>query len=93
MKTTMIYPELGEKTNATIEYKCSYNGGFYLTNDLNLKGRGIKMVGDGSTHKRNKKTYQNGMYIFLFCRTIPILKHRYCRGYSRPYENTKYFLP
>jgi hypothetical protein len=42
---------------------------------------------------RNKKTYQNGMYIFLFCRTIPILKHRYCRGYSRPYENTKYFLP
>ena len=58
MKSTMIYPELGEKTNATIEYKCSYNGGLYLTTDLNLKGRGIKMVGDGSTHKRNKKTYQ-----------------------------------
>lgn len=58
MNTAMIYPELGEKTNATIEYKCSYNGGFYLTTDLNLKGRGIKMVGDGSNHKRNKKTYQ-----------------------------------
>jgi hypothetical protein len=58
MTNAIIYPELGEKTSATIEYSCSYNGGFYLTTDLELKGRGIKMAGDGSDHKRNKKTYQ-----------------------------------
>ena len=57
METTMIYPELGGTTNATIEYKVSYNGGFYLTTDLELKGRGIKISGDGSGHKRGKKTY------------------------------------
>lgn len=54
---TVIYPELGQKTNATIEYTCSYNGGFYVSTDLLLSGRGIKMSGDGSTHKRGKKTY------------------------------------
>jgi hypothetical protein len=54
----MIYPELGEKTNAQIEFTCSYNGGYYLTTDLLLNGRGIKMTGDGSSHQRNKKTYQ-----------------------------------
>lgn len=57
MKNTMIYPELGEKTNATIEYKCSYNGGYYLTTDLLLSGRGIKMSGNGTDHARGKKTY------------------------------------
>lgn len=54
----MIYPEMGEKTTAAIEYNCSYSGGFYVTTDLNLKGRGIKMIGDGSDHKRGKKTYR-----------------------------------
>jgi len=29
-----------------IEYTCSYNGGFYLTTDLNLNGRGVKLSGD-----------------------------------------------
>lgn len=57
MKNELIYPELGQTTKATIEYTCSYNGGFYVTTDLLLSGRGIKMSGDGSTHKRGKKTY------------------------------------
>ncbi len=55
--SNIIYPELGEKTNATIEYTCSHGGGFYVTTDLQLSGRGVKMSGDGSTHKRGKKTY------------------------------------
>lgn len=58
MKTAMIYPELGQATKSEIEYTCSYNGGFYLTTDLDLKGRGVRMTGNGSDHKRNKKTYQ-----------------------------------
>ena len=58
MISTMIYPELGEKTTATIEYSCSHSGGYYLTTDLELSGRGIKMNGDGSNHRRSKKTYQ-----------------------------------
>ena len=58
MKDSMIYPELGQKTNATIEYSVSYNGGFYLTTALELKGRGIKQRGDGSDHKRGLNTYQ-----------------------------------
>ena len=56
-KSEMIYQEMGETTEAQIEFKCSYNGGFYITTDLDLKGRGIKISGDGSDHKRNKKTY------------------------------------
>lgn len=56
-KDTMVYQEMGEKTNAEIEYKVSYGGGFYITTDLVLKGRGIKINGDGSNHKRGKKTY------------------------------------
>ena len=32
------------------------------------------------------------MYIFLFCRAIPILKHRYCRGYLAPMKGFA-FLP
>ena len=57
MSQSMIYPELGETTKAAIEYKVSYGGGFCLTTDLELKGRGIKKVGNGSQHKRGKKTY------------------------------------
>jgi len=55
---TIIYPEMNEKTNSEIEYTNSYGGGYYLTTDLDLKGQGIKMLGDGKNHKRNKKTYQ-----------------------------------
>jgi DNA-binding PadR family transcriptional regulator len=58
MQNETIYPELKETTTAIIEYKCSYNGGYYVTTDLQLKGQGIKQVGDDSTHKRGKKTYQ-----------------------------------
>ena len=54
----MIYPEMGQTTNATIEYKVSHSGGLYLTTDLELKGRGINKCGDGSDHARGKKTYQ-----------------------------------
>lgn len=55
---TIIYPEMGQKTNAEIEFKCSHSGGFYITTDLNLSGRGIKMSGDGTNNVRGKKTYQ-----------------------------------
>ena len=54
---SIIYPELGETTNAAIEYKVSYDGIFYVTTDLELKGQGIKLIGNGSKHKRGKKTY------------------------------------
>jgi hypothetical protein len=54
---SLIYPELGETTKAGIEYRASYSNGFYLTTDLELKGRGITIIGDGSKHKRGKKTY------------------------------------
>ena len=54
---SVIYPELNETTQAQIEYKCSFGGKLYLTTDVNLKGRGITQVGDGSDHKRGKKTY------------------------------------
>ena len=57
MSHSTIYPELGETTNAAIEYKVSYGGGFYLTTDLELKGQGLKLIGNGSDHKRCKKTY------------------------------------
>ncbi|PXX26263.1 hypothetical protein C7967_11524 [Thalassospira sp. 11-3] len=53
----MIYQEMGQTTNAQIEVRTSYNGGLYLTTALDLKGRGIKQSGDGSTHKRGLKTY------------------------------------
>ena len=53
----MIYPELGQTTAATIEYKVSYNGGYYVTTSLDLGGRGIRQSGDGSDHKRGLKTY------------------------------------
>jgi hypothetical protein len=45
-------------TTPQIEFTCSYNNGYYLTTDLELKGRGIKKVGERNEHKRNKLTYQ-----------------------------------
>ena len=57
MSKSLIYPELGETTKAAIKYKVSYDGKFYVTTDLDLKGQGIKKVGNGSQHKRGKKTY------------------------------------
>ena len=56
-KHEAIYEEMGQTTEAEIEYTTSYSGGLYVTTDLELKGRGIKMSGDGSDHKRGKKTY------------------------------------
>ena len=54
---SLIYPELGETTKAAIGYKVSYGGKLYVTTDLELKGQGIKLIGNGSKHKRGKKTY------------------------------------
>jgi len=44
-------------TSNVIEYTCSYNSGVYVTTDLTLSGRGVKLSGDGSSHARGKKTY------------------------------------
>jgi hypothetical protein len=57
MQHTVIYPEMGETTNATIEYRVAYGGKLSLATDLELKGRGIQKRGDGSDYKRGKKTY------------------------------------
>lgn len=57
MKNKMIYPEMGQTTTAEIEYRPSHGGGLYVTTDLELKGRGIRQAGDGTHHKRGKKTY------------------------------------
>lgn len=57
MKNEIIYPELGQKTEAQIEYQCSHNGGFYINTALDLSGRGIRQTGDGSNHKRGLKSY------------------------------------
>lgn len=57
MEHTMIYPEMGETTEAVIKYTTGYGGRLYLTTDLELKGRGIKKAGDGKNHKNGKKTY------------------------------------
>jgi len=57
MNHTVIYRELGETTDAQIEFVCAYGGKFRLTTDLDLKGRGIKQTGNGKTHLRKKKTY------------------------------------
>ena len=57
MKNQVIYPELGQTTDAQIEIKTSYSSAFYLTTDLELNGRGIRQSGDGTDHKRGKKTY------------------------------------
>jgi len=58
MSQSIIYPELGETTKAAMGYKVSYGGKLYVTTDLELKGQGIKKVGNGSEHKRGKKTYR-----------------------------------
>jgi len=57
MKHTNIYPEMGETTDADIEYTGGPFTKYRLVTDLQLKGRGIKQIGDGSDHKRGKKTY------------------------------------
>ena len=57
MIQTLIYTELGETTEAEIQYVCSHGSGYYVTTDLDLKGRGIRQTGDGSDHKKGKKTY------------------------------------
>lgn len=59
MENTVVYEEMGQKVadSVEIEYKVSYSSKFYITTDLVLKGRGIKAQGDGSDHKRGKKTY------------------------------------
>lgn len=41
----------------TIEYDVAYGGQYYLKTNLDLKGRGIKLSGDGSDHARGLKTY------------------------------------
>ena len=58
MSHSTIYPELGKTTKADIEYRASYSNGFYLITDLDLKGRSITIIADGSQHKRGKKTYR-----------------------------------
>jgi hypothetical protein len=50
MTNSMIYPELGQTTNAEIRYTCSYSGGFYVKTSLKLSGRGIKPSGSTSYH-------------------------------------------
>jgi hypothetical protein len=57
MKTDVFYPEMGQTTDAEIEARVAYGGKMYLTTDLTLSGRGITQSGDGSNHKRGKKTY------------------------------------
>ena len=54
---TICYQEMGESTEAVLQYSCSHRSGYYVTTDLDLKGRGIRQTGDGSDHKRGKKTY------------------------------------
>lgn len=49
---------MGQTTEAEIVYVVSTGGGYYLTTDLELSGRGIKKSGDGSGHARGKKTYR-----------------------------------
>ena len=59
--SNMIYPELDEKVSkeTQIEFRCStISGKYYITTDLELAGKGITITGDGSDHKRGKKTYQ-----------------------------------
>jgi len=51
--------EMGDKVPADvqIEFSVSHGGAYYLTTDLELKGRGIRQSGDGSDHRLGKKTY------------------------------------
>lgn len=59
MTHTTIFPELGQKTNATIQYTVSAvrRRSYYVITDEFLEGRGIKMTSDGSDHARGKKSY------------------------------------
>ena len=57
-KHEIVYTEMGQTTNAEIEYQVSYGGGYYVNTALELKGRGIKLTGDGSNHKRGLKSYR-----------------------------------
>ena len=59
IKHISVCEEMGGKIpeDATITYKCAYGGKYYLTTDLELKGRGIRQSGDGSDHDKGKKTY------------------------------------
>lgn len=72
---TIIYPELGETSTAEIQYVGSCTSGYIVTTDLELKGRGIKLSGDGSDHKRGKKTYR------VTERALEILKTKYSYCY------------
>lgn len=54
----IAYPELGQKVNVEIEYVVSYSNGYRLTTDLDLKGRGIKLTGNGSDSITGRKTYR-----------------------------------
>lgn|GEM_PF-1539361 len=60
MNNAVIYQEMGQQVSATnqIEFQCSYNGGYYVATHLELKGRGIKMNGNGSNRRDGKKTYR-----------------------------------
>jgi hypothetical protein len=74
---TSVCPEMGGKApeNVAITYKVAYGGKYYLTTDLNLKGRGIKQAGNGSDHARRKKTY------FVTALAFKKLKKRYSTCY------------
>jgi hypothetical protein len=55
--TTMIYQELGETTNAQIQFVCSHSGGVYARTKMTLTGRGIKLSSDGADSRDGKKAY------------------------------------
>jgi hypothetical protein len=59
MAHKLVYKELGENVSIDnkIEFVCSYGSKFYLHTDLELKGRGISLSGNGSNHKRGLKSY------------------------------------
>ena len=59
IKHISVCEEMGQKrpSNPTITFKVAHGGKYYLTTDLELKGRGIRQSGDGSDHAKGKKTY------------------------------------
>jgi hypothetical protein len=58
MNSTMIYPELGQSTQAQIQYVCGSYGGLYVRTHLVLKGRGITQTGNGADAKDGRKSYR-----------------------------------
>jgi hypothetical protein len=58
MNSTMIYPELGQSTDAQIQYVCGSYGGLYVRTHLVLAGRGITQTGSGSDAKDGRKSYR-----------------------------------